>query len=110
VIIPRANALDLMLRQDVVETCGAGRFHVYAVQNVQQALEILTGLPAGERDEMGEYPPESLLGKAVEKARLYWTKAAQAMRGPVSTAIGGEEPPEPGSSHPGPRAAPTPAS
>ncbi|MDY7107645.1 MAG: ATP-binding protein [Planctomycetota bacterium] len=94
VIIPKANALDLMLRQDVVDACAAGRFHVYAVENVRQALEILTGVPAGERDEMGEYPAESLLGKAVERARRFWTKAAQAMRQPVSAAITGEEPPE----------------
>ncbi|MBD3336405.1 MAG: ATP-dependent protease, partial [Candidatus Eisenbacteria bacterium] len=96
VIIPKANALDLMLRQDVVDACAAGRFHVYAVETVQQALEILTGLPAGERDEQGEYPADSLLGKAVERARRFWTKAAQAMRQPASAAITGEEPPEPG--------------
>jgi ATP-dependent Lon protease len=94
VIIPKANALDLMLRQDVVDACAAGQFSIYAVGTVHEALEILTGLPAGERDAKGEYPAGSLLGKAIEKARLYWTKAAQAMRGPVVPAVKEEVPPE----------------
>jgi len=94
VIIPRANALDLMLRQDVVDACAAGQFRIYAVETVREALEILTGLPAGERDAKGAYPTGSLLGKAVEKARLYWTKAAQAMHHPASAAMTREEPRE----------------
>ncbi len=77
VIIPQANAGDLMLREDVVAACAAGQFHVYAVSWVHEALALLTGLPTGTRDASGVYPPGSLLAQAVEKARLYWLKAAR---------------------------------
>lgn len=75
VVIPTSNAGDLMLRHDVVAACSAGQFHVYAVGTVHEALEILTGVPAGRRDPNGLYPPESLLAQAVDKAREYWLKS-----------------------------------
>ncbi|MHC4340131.1 MAG: Lon protease family protein [Planctomycetota bacterium] len=78
VIIPKANSGDLMLRLDVVEACRAGDFQIYAVDKVEEALEVLTGRPAGERDEEGEYPEESLLGRAVEKAREFWLRSVQS--------------------------------
>jgi lon-related putative ATP-dependent protease len=78
VIIPASNAGDLMLRQDVVNACREGAFHVYAVSTVHDALEVLTGKPAGERNEMGIYPAGSVLGTAVSLAREYWIKASPA--------------------------------
>jgi predicted ATP-dependent protease len=75
VVIPRSNAGDLMLRHDVVAACGAGQFHVYAVETVQEALEVLTGVPAGQRDETGVYPAGTLLALAVDKAREYWLRS-----------------------------------
>lgn len=77
VIIPRANAGDLMLREDVVEACAAGRFHVYAVDTVQEALECLTLMPAGQRDADGGYAEDTVLGSAVVRAWLYWLKVSQ---------------------------------
>jgi len=77
VIIPQSNVGDLMLRPDVVEACGDGRFRIYAVEHVRQALEILTGMPAGEPDEKGEYPEDTLLGGARKKAREFWLKSLQ---------------------------------
>lgn len=77
VIIPKANASDLMLRSDVVDACRAGRFHVYAASTVKEALQILTGLEAGERDEHDQYPFETVLGIAVVRAYEYWLKAVQ---------------------------------
>jgi ATP-dependent Lon protease len=73
VIIPAANAGDLMLRRDVVAACEAGQFHIHAVETVHQALEVLTCESAGEYGEAG-YPPESLLGRAVEQATDFWRK------------------------------------
>jgi lon-related putative ATP-dependent protease len=78
VIIPVSNVKDLMLRPDVVEAVRAGRFHVHAVQTVDRALELLTGMPAGERDEEGNFPEGSInqrvearLIDLVEKQRMY---------------------------------------
>ncbi|MBU0640262.1 MAG: AAA family ATPase, partial [Planctomycetes bacterium] len=55
VIIPRANAGDLVLREDVADSCAAGQFAVYAVETIQEAIELFTGMPAGERDGSGTY-------------------------------------------------------
>ncbi len=60
VIIPVANVQHLMLRQDIVAAVAAGQFHVYPVQTVDQAAEIVTGIPAGERDEEGNFPEGSI--------------------------------------------------
>jgi lon-related putative ATP-dependent protease len=60
VLIPFANREHLMLREDVVEAARAGRFHVYAVRNVDEAVEILTGVPAGEPSDEGEVPEGSI--------------------------------------------------
>jgi len=60
VIIPAANLEHLMLRRDVVEAVAAGQFAVYAVQRVDQAAALLSGLPAGEPDADGNYPEGSV--------------------------------------------------
>jgi len=67
VLIPAANVKHLMLRQDVVDAVAAGRFAVYAVDHVDQALESLTGMPAGERDGNGEFPQGSLNRRVCER-------------------------------------------
>jgi lon-related putative ATP-dependent protease len=68
VIIPASNVKHLMLRQDVVEAARNGQFHVYPVWTVDQALELLTGIPAGERDAEGNFA-EGSINQRVE-ARL----------------------------------------
>jgi len=60
VIIPVANAAHLMLRTEVVEAVAAGRFHVFAVRHVDEAMELLTGLPAGAPNAQGEVPDGSV--------------------------------------------------
>ena len=60
VIIPAANVKHLMLRDDVVTACAEGRFGVFAVETVDQAMELLTGMPAGEPDEDGKVPENTV--------------------------------------------------
>ena len=74
VIIPTANIIDLMLREDVVEACEQGKFHVWAVDRVHEALEILidTDLSVGELGADQAYPMGSLLAEAMERANAYW--------------------------------------
>lgn len=60
VLIPAANVKHLMLREDVVAACKEGRFHVYAVDSIDQAVELLTGTPAGVADEHGLMPEGSI--------------------------------------------------
>ncbi len=75
VIVPRANLCNLMLRQEVVQACQEGQFHVWGVDTIQEALEIFTGVDAGEADEFGEYPEGTLLALAVERAGEFWRQA-----------------------------------
>lgn len=60
VIIPARNSKHLALRPDVVQAVEAGQFGVYGVNTVEEALELLTGIPTGERDTSGSYPEGSL--------------------------------------------------
>lgn len=76
VIIPGANVQNLMLREDVVEACAADRFQVYAAGTIQEALEILTGKKAGERDEDGLYPEGTILARAMLRAWEFWEMAS----------------------------------
>ncbi|MBX3680251.1 MAG: AAA family ATPase [Rhodocyclaceae bacterium] len=60
VVIPAANVRHLMLREDVVAAAAEGRFTVYAVTSVDEAMEVLTGLPAGTADAKGIMPTGSI--------------------------------------------------
>jgi predicted ATP-dependent protease len=60
-----------MLRPDVVEAVAAGRFHVYPVVHVDQAIELLTGVPAGEPTSPGAFPPASVNGRAARRMREF---------------------------------------
>lgn len=67
VLIPVSNLKHLMLRQDVIDAVEKGIFTIYAVENVDQALTLLTGVPAGEIDEKGAYPEGTINYWVVER-------------------------------------------
>jgi len=69
VLIPVANVKHLMLRHDVVEAVEAGKFQVYAVDHVDQALSLLTGLTAGSKDASGHFPDGSINRKVQDRLR-----------------------------------------
>lgn len=73
VIIPAGNVRHLMLRDDVVEVIREGRFHVYAVETVDEGLELLTGRPAGARGPDGTFP-EGTVHRAVVDRLSKWAK------------------------------------
>lgn len=83
VLIPRANVKHLMLQPDVVEAVAAGRFHVYAYETVDEAVSLLTGVPAGTPDATGQYPADSVNGRVAARLaeftrlRLQFGKDAQ---------------------------------
>ena len=49
-----------MLRNDVVEAARNGAFRIYAVETIDEGMEILTGVPAGERDQSERFPEGSV--------------------------------------------------
>lgn len=67
VIIPARNTKHLALRRDVVEAVEAGRFSIYAVDTVEEAIELLTGMSAGERGLDGTYPPDTIYGRVAQR-------------------------------------------
>ncbi len=69
VLIPESNVKHLMLRQDVVDAVADGKFSIYAVATIDEGIEILTGVPAGERDASGRFPPNSINYRVDEKIR-----------------------------------------
>jgi len=66
VMIPHLNIDDLMLRKDVVETVKEGKFRIYPVKTIDQGIEILTGVEAGERLEDGKFK-EGTVNDLVDK-------------------------------------------
>lgn len=56
VMIPIQNVGDLMLNKEVVEAVQDGKFDIYAVRAIEEGIELLTGVPAGRRDDSGKYP------------------------------------------------------
>ncbi len=67
VVMPKANVKNLMLDEEVVEAVEAGRFHVYAISDVDEGLELLTGLAVGEEGIDGRFPPDTVNGKVTRK-------------------------------------------
>ncbi len=91
VVIPARNTKHLALRRDVVEAVETGQFSVYAVGTVEEAIELLTGFPAGERGLDGTYPPDSIYGRAAARleemaqAVAEWGEAEAKSEGRIIT-------------------------
>ncbi len=70
-LIPKSNVQHLMLREDVVEAVRAGKFAVHAVEHVDQGIEILTGVKAGERGPEGRFPAGTINRLVEDKLRAF---------------------------------------
>jgi lon-related putative ATP-dependent protease len=56
VMIPASNVTNLMLKQEVVEAVEAGKFHIWSVASIEDGIEVLTGVPAGKKEDGGFEP------------------------------------------------------
>ncbi len=84
VIIPRTNVNNLMLKEEIVEAVENGMFHVYAVDTVDDGIEILTGVKAGKPDKNGNYPKGTvnyLVAKNLEEYYRCYVHFAQETHG-----------------------------
>ena len=70
VIIPRVNTFNLMLSAEVIQAVEQGQFSIYAVDCVDQALGLLTGMDVGEMDEHGQFAPSSVNGRVVSRLKI----------------------------------------
>ncbi len=71
VLIPKSNVQHLMLREDVVEAVKAGQFAIYPVETINQGIEILTGVKAGERGTEGRFPAGTINRLVEDKLRSF---------------------------------------
>jgi predicted ATP-dependent protease len=78
VIVPCANVVHLMLRADVVEACAAGRFSVWPVERVDEALELLTGMPAGAAGPDGRFPEGTVNARVAARLERFAAEAREA--------------------------------
>ncbi|HXJ33765.1 MAG TPA: ATP-binding protein [Candidatus Eisenbacteria bacterium] len=83
VIIPAVNTIHLMLRDDVVEAVRAGTFHVHAVASVDEAIALLSGRAAGERDAEGRFAAGTV-NAAIDAALDANVERLRALRQPPS--------------------------
>jgi len=74
VLIPASNQKHLMLREEVVEAARKGFFSIFAVQTIDQGLEILTGVSAGQRGSDGAFPEGSINAKVAKRLRAFAEK------------------------------------
>jgi predicted ATP-dependent protease len=81
VLIPATNVRNLMLRRDVVQAVAEGKFNIYPVETIDQGIELLTGVPAGEKDPEGKYPPDSIHGRVHQRLAELAEKAADGQAG-----------------------------
>jgi hypothetical protein len=60
-----------MLREDVVEAARQGKFRIHAVATIDEGIEILTGVPAGQREKDGKFPKDGINGRVEAKLRSF---------------------------------------
>ncbi len=69
VMIPVQNVKNLMLNKEVIEAVAGGQFRIWAVSTIDEGIEILTGTPAGERQEDGSWPEGTVNGLVDRRLR-----------------------------------------
>jgi lon-related putative ATP-dependent protease len=81
VMIPAQNVKNLMLHHDVLDAVKEGKFHIWAVENIDQGLELLTGIQAGVPGEDGSYPVDTVHGLAKERLKKMLEKLKESKKG-----------------------------
>ncbi len=71
VMIPIQNVANLNLSDEVVEAVKDKKFHIYAISNIEEGIEILTGVPAGKKDKNGNFPAGTVNHLVYEKLKKY---------------------------------------
>lgn len=84
VIIPRQNVRNLMLDQEIVDAVRKGLFHIWAIDNVDQGIEILMGKPAGKLEKNGEFTRDSVHYLVNKKLKEWGTRYREAQTSHMS--------------------------
>ena len=92
VMIPSRNIDNLMLKDEVLDAVKNNRFHIYAIDNVDEGIELLSGLPAGELGADGTYPEGSVFYNVDQKLQQYNQALGNSSEEPVWITVE-EDPP-----------------
>lgn len=79
VILPIQNVQHLMLRQDVIDAVREGKFHLYAVRTVEEALSLLMKRPAGMMNTKGRYEKNTIFGEVMNQLK-HWQRLEEGDR------------------------------
>ena len=71
VMIPSSNVKNLVLRRDVLKAIEKKQFHIYKVGTIEEGIQVLTGVSAGQPDSNFSYPENTVFGKTQEKLKKY---------------------------------------
>lgn len=74
VMIPKANERHLMLKEEVLEAVKKGQFHVWSIETIEQGIELLTGMPAGEPDKNGRFPKGTVYHQVAQALRKMFSR------------------------------------
>jgi len=90
VILPRRNRDHLVLRRNVRDAVASGKFHIYAVDRVEDVWPILAGMPAGAPEADGSFP-ENTVNRAVAERLEFWANEWRRFDGITATAAAEQE-------------------
>jgi lon-related putative ATP-dependent protease len=90
VLIPKSNVKNLMLREDVIEAVKDGKFHVYAVETIAEGIQLLTGIEAGELQDDGNFPDDTVF-HAVQNRLIELAKKVQSFTSPEKISSDGRK-------------------
>lgn len=77
VMIPESNVQDLMLKEEVVDAVESGKFHIYTVTTIDEGIEMLTGVKAGERKPDGTFEEGTVNSRVDRRLREMAEKLAE---------------------------------
>ena len=76
-IIPQSNVKNLMLKPKVIEAVRQSKFHIYPISTINEGMEILTGVKAGERGKDGSFPENTVNGRVQNKLKYLMKEQAR---------------------------------
>ena len=91
VLIPKSNVQHLMLREDVVEAVRHGQFAIHPVSTIDEGIEILTGVKAGERGPEGRFPAGTINRLVEDKLKLFAERGRSFSKGAGNGGGGGKD-------------------
>jgi predicted ATP-dependent protease len=70
VLIPESNLTNLMLKEEVLEAARSGLFHIWPISSIEDGIEVLTGVQAGQIQPDGSFPEGSVFHKVNQRLQV----------------------------------------